>query len=78
MQGVTPKSEKKEKNKKTPKSENKSKSNDATPGTPGQSQKKQTLEGGVIAEELKGGNGPIAKPGRMVRCFVLFNFFLLL
>lgn len=41
-----------------------SKSNES-PSSP----QKRTVEGGVIVEDLKVGNGPVAKPGRMVNTY---------
>ncbi|PSN49803.1 hypothetical protein C0J52_01375 [Blattella germanica] len=38
-----------------------------TPG--GESPQKRVLEGGVVVEELKVGNGPVAKPGRQVSVY---------
>lgn len=56
--------------KKTPKQEGKTPKQDKktpkTPTTPGQ---KKVLEGGIVAEDLKPGEGPIAKPGKMVTNF---------
>lgn len=76
LQGMSTKAEKKAQKKslskaevKTPKA-NESKAEVKTPkaNEPGTSQspKKQTVEGGVMFEELKPGNGPVAKPGKMV------------
>jgi len=66
----TPKSEKKDKQEKqTPKTEEKTPKAKKTPGaaaTPGTPSQKKVLEGGVIAEEMKTGEGPIAKVGKMV------------
>lgn len=61
----------KQDNQKTPKQENqktpkKGKEENATP----QSQKKPTTVGGVVIEELKPGNGAVAKAGKMVRMSV--------
>lgn len=45
-----------------------SKGGDKTPKTPKQegSSTKKVLEGGIICEDVKIGNGPVAKPGKMV------------
>lgn len=36
-------------------------------------QKKRTLEGGVIIHDIKVGNGPLCKPGRMVSYEMLLS-----
>ncbi|XKL69168.1 hypothetical protein PGB90_006937 [Kerria lacca] len=68
VNGATPATQKKKAKNNTPKSEIKTPKNNASLGSP-QSQKKQTVEGGVTVEDLKMGNGPVAKPGRMVTVY---------
>lgn len=72
---MTPKSEKKDKNKNTPQNKNAQQQQQTqqqkqgkTPnkGTESGSPQKKVVEGGVIIEELKAGEGPVAKPGKMV------------
>lgn len=53
---------------KTPSNDKKAKQEQKTPKD-AQQQKKRTIEGGVIVEDLKQGDGQIAKPGKI--CVVL-------
>lgn len=66
FQGVPTKSEKKAQKKSLSKAEVKTPKGNESVTSSSQSPKKQSMEGGVIVEELKPGNGPVAKPGKMV------------
>lgn len=61
----TPKQEKP----KTP-NEKKVKQEQKTPKTPKEQPKKRTVEGGVIVEDLKQGEGQVAKPGRICQVMI--------
>lgn len=52
---------------KTPSTDKKQKQEVKTPKSPKETpqQKKRTVEGGVIIEDLKQGEGPVAKPGKI-------------
>lgn len=70
FQGVQTKAEKKAQKKSLSKGDIKTpKGNESATSSSPQSPKKQSMEGGVVVEELKSGNGPIAKPGKMVSVF---------
>lgn len=64
----TPKNEQKQKGEKSPKSSKSPGENSST------SPQKKTIDGGVQIEDLKVGQGPVAKSGRNVRvCFFLYH-----
>lgn len=42
-----------------------------TPKTPKEQPKKRTIEGGVIIEDLKQGEGQVAKPGKMCQVLII-------
>lgn len=74
----TPKQEKA----KTP-NEKKAKPEQKTPKSPKDTPKKRTVEGGVVIEDLKQGEGQVAKPGKIcqvlmmkVFVFVTLNLFI--
>ncbi|KAF5283557.1 hypothetical protein FQA39_LY17303 [Lamprigera yunnana] len=67
---VTPKSEKKAKHEKTPKQDGQQKNAKPLKGNvSSMSQQKKTLEGGVVIEDLKVGDGSIAKSGKLVQVY---------
>lgn len=78
----TPKEKLNKEKQKTLKSEKKAQQNqqkqEKTPNQqkqkPKETPQKRTVEGGLIIEDLKDGNGPVAKPGKVCQVRKLFFF----